>query len=89
VPAHHTAIGKIANGHAAGEIGPFRLGWLSHHDVRNRRSLSPLESAPRRRMGHERTTNSFDLFRFHFSQCFILNASLKPKGAACAAPFGI
>src|SRR5262249_8858462 len=64
VPAHHATIGNVAHGHAAREIRPFRLGLLGRHDVRNRRSLSPYESAPRRRMGHERTTNSFDLFRF-------------------------
>ena len=82
MPTHHAAIGNITNRHAAREIRPFRLGLLSH-EVRNGRSLSPLdESAPRWRMGRERTTNSFDLFRFHF-----LSASSKPKGAACTAPF--
>src|SRR5262245_51402932 len=39
MPAHHAAIGNVANGHAAREISPFRLGLLSRHDVRDRRSL--------------------------------------------------
>src|SRR5262249_43541311 len=80
MPAHHAAIGNVSERHAAREIGPFRLGLLSCHDVRNRRSLSPHESATRRRAGAERTTNRFALVRFQ-------SAAVKPKGAACTAPF--
>jgi hypothetical protein len=64
MPAHHAAIGNVTERHAAREIRPFRLGLLSCHEVRNRRSLSPYEAAPRRRTGHERSTNRFDSFRF-------------------------
>src|SRR5262249_43905371 len=64
MPAHHAAIGNVTERHAACEVRPFRLGLLSCHEVRNPRSLSPYEAAPRRRTGHEQTTNRFDLFRF-------------------------
>jgi hypothetical protein len=47
MPAHHAAIGNVSERNAAREIRPFRLGLLSCHDVRNRRSLSPCATTAR------------------------------------------
>src|SRR5262249_56251592 len=82
MPAHHAAIGNVTERHTTCEIGPLRLGLLSCHDVRNRRSLSPYEAAPRR-VGHEQTTNRFDLVRFQ-SAAESRRARLAPRPSSLA-----